>query len=80
MYQEFGYDMPVFYISDNPELVGRILSGEIPSKFKDDLVELTKQPLVIRTDGVNIPNEKREMLPRSEELRSYDQAKDWLLK
>lgn len=79
LYRELGYKMPVFYVVDDPEVVGSVLSGRIPSKLEDDLVELTKRTLIIRTDGVSIPDDKREMLPRSEELRSYAQARNWLL-
>ena len=43
-----------------------------------DLEQLTSRPLILRTDGVNLPREKREMLPRSEELRSKEAAIDWL--
>lgn len=79
LYRKLGYNMPIFYVIDNQEIVGNILAGEIPPKLESDLTELTRRPLIIRTDGTSIPDGKREMLPRSEELRSYDEAKDWLL-
>jgi len=79
MYEELGYHMPIFYIVDNTEVIKHVLSGQIPSGLESDLSELIKRSLVIRTDGVSIPVDMREMLPRSEELRSYDEVKDWLL-
>jgi predicted house-cleaning noncanonical NTP pyrophosphatase (MazG superfamily) len=79
LYGELGYSMPSFYVIDDIEVMRSILSNQIPPKLKDDLVELTRRPLVIRTDGTNIPAGKHEMLPRSEDLRSYDEARDWLL-
>ncbi len=79
LYREIGYNMPEFYVLDDPEMVGSVLSGQVSSKLEDDLIELVKRSLVIRTDGASIPVDKREMLPRSEELRSYAQARDWLL-
>jgi predicted house-cleaning noncanonical NTP pyrophosphatase (MazG superfamily) len=79
LYGELGYHMPVFYVTDDTDVVQGILSGEIPSNLEADLVELTKRPLIIRTDGGSIPGDKSEMLPRSDELRSYDEARDWLL-
>ena len=79
LYEELGYHMPIFYVIDETEFIWRVLSGQIPPRLEGDLVELTKRPLIIRTDGASVPGEKREMLPRSEELRSYVEVRDWLL-
>lgn len=79
MYGEIGYTMPTFYVANNPDIFNSILSGQIPVELQTDLYELTKRPLIIRTDGTSIPEDKREMLPRSDELRSFAEAKDWLL-
>ncbi|HMX24604.1 MAG TPA: nucleoside triphosphate pyrophosphohydrolase [Blastocatellia bacterium] len=79
LYKELGYSMPTFYIADNPVIISSILSGSIQSELKDDLVELTKRSLILRTDGINIPSDKREMLPRSDELRTEEDAIEWLL-
>lgn len=79
LYAQLGYGMPDFYIMDDQAVVGTTLSGQTDLLLVADLEELTKRALVIRTDGIRIPTEKREMLPRSEELRSSKQAEDWLL-
>lgn len=79
LYSELGYKMPRFYILDDPALVASILTGELGNGIGRDLEELTKRPLVIRTDGIGIPRDKREMLPRSDELRSSDEAKSFLV-
>ncbi len=79
LYEELGYSMPAFYVVDNAELVHSILTGHIPSELAHDLAELTRRPLIIRTDGLSIPAEKREMLPRSDELRSQAEATQWLM-
>jgi predicted house-cleaning noncanonical NTP pyrophosphatase (MazG superfamily) len=79
LYGQLGYTMPFFYVVNDPEAINAVLAGLIPPKLESDLGELTTRPLVIRTDGTGIPGDKREMLPRSEELRSSTQAKDWLL-
>ena len=80
LYRELGYDMPLFYVANDPSGISKILGGEIFDDLEKDLVDLTKRPLIIRTDGVKIPDEKREMLPRSDPLASAVEAKDWLLK
>ncbi|MGA2228900.1 MAG: nucleoside triphosphate pyrophosphohydrolase [Syntrophobacteraceae bacterium] len=79
VYAELGYKMPTFYVLNDPDALGIILTGQIPPEVQEDLIELTKRSLVIRTDGENIPEDKREMLPRSEELCSPASAVNWLL-
>jgi hypothetical protein len=80
LYEELGYSMPPFYVLDQQEELGRFLNGGILSPgLVLDLQVLTRRPLVLRTDGDDIPEDKREMLPRSEELRSGHVAVRWLL-
>jgi len=79
LYTDLGYQMPQFYIVDDQSVIQGILNGEIPARLDGDLAELTKRPLIIRTDGSSIPVEKREMLPRSDELRSVSEAQRWLI-
>lgn len=78
LYQELGYEMPEFYVLDEPGAVADILNGTLSVALNQDLSELTKRPFIIRTDGTNIPTAKREMLPRSDELRSEGEAAQWL--
>ena len=79
LYTQLGYQMPSLYILDDPHAIEDVLSGQVPDAITHDLEELTKRPLVIRTDGTEIPEDKREMLPRSDELRSLDHAKSFLV-
>jgi len=79
LYSKLGYDMPVFYVVDDPRIIAGIISGSLPPEIIRDLEEITKRTLIIRTDGIDIAEEKREMLPRSEELGSHDEARDWLI-
>lgn len=79
LYSSLGYKMPPFYVLDDQSVMTALLqSGELQENVLRDLRELTVRPLVLRTDGTGIPPEKREMLPRSEELRSEDAAKQWI--
>jgi predicted house-cleaning noncanonical NTP pyrophosphatase (MazG superfamily) len=77
-YTHLGYTMPQFFVLDDPVTIQSILSGTIPADLANDLSEMTKRPLMIRTDGTNIPKAQREMLPRSDELRADADAIDWL--
>jgi hypothetical protein len=80
LYEQLGYLMPPFYVLNQKDVMRAILAdGHLPQGLTGDLQALTRRPLVLRTDAGELASEKREMLPRSEELRSEDAAKDWLL-
>lgn len=80
LYEELGYSMPPFYVLDQQEELKRLLNdGKLSEELVLDLEALTRRPLVLRTDGGDLPEDKREMLPRSEELRSGDAAVRWLV-
>ena len=62
LYEELGYSMPPFYVLDQHEVVRRIIDeGELSPELTLDLEALTRRPLVLRTDGGHLPQEKREM-------------------
>lgn len=77
-YAELGYLMPPFYVMNEGALIDQLLRGEISDELAADLTALAIRPLIIRVDGRSVPAEKREMLPRSDELRSIDGAREWL--
>jgi predicted house-cleaning noncanonical NTP pyrophosphatase (MazG superfamily) len=78
IYSELGYKMPPFFVLTDPDVLGEILRGHIRDDLARDLAELTKRPLIVRTDGTDIPSNCREMLPRSDELRKVENAQTWL--
>jgi len=78
-YRKLGYDTPAFYVLDDAVAIQQIRSGNVPHEVEEDLEELTQRPLIIRTDGIGIPKDRREMLPRSEGLRTTADAKSWLI-
>jgi predicted house-cleaning noncanonical NTP pyrophosphatase (MazG superfamily) len=77
-YAQLGYTMPQFFVLDDADSIRSILSGLITEDLAKDLAELTKRPLMIRTDGTHIPKAQHEMLPRSDELRTAMDATNWL--
>jgi predicted house-cleaning noncanonical NTP pyrophosphatase (MazG superfamily) len=78
LYAELGYQMPHFYVLDDDREIASVLAGRLSDNLKADVAELTKRPLILRTDGQSIPKEKREMLPRSDVLSSAESATRWL--
>jgi predicted house-cleaning noncanonical NTP pyrophosphatase (MazG superfamily) len=80
LYEELGYRMPPFYVLNDPAIMGDLIKGgPLPSSLIDDLNLLTAhRPLILRTEGIGLPPDKKEMLPRTEELRSGEAAAKWL--
>lgn len=79
IYKNVGYNTVDFYIWDDFEAIGEmILTGLVKNELLHDLSILTSRALVIRTDGADIPKNYRTMLPRSDELRSTEQAIQWI--
>lgn len=80
VYKELGYTMPIFYVCSDAELLERIQeSGVVPPTMLADLQILCGGPFILRTDGLRIPEDRRQMLPRSDELRSAESAQRWLI-
>jgi predicted house-cleaning noncanonical NTP pyrophosphatase (MazG superfamily) len=80
LYSELGYKMPPFYVLQDPAIISALLHGTVTDDLAADLKTLTQRPLIIRTDGLNIPDAQREMLPRSDELRTLCDAEVWFKK
>jgi predicted house-cleaning noncanonical NTP pyrophosphatase (MazG superfamily) len=78
IYTRLGYEMPAFYVLDQPGIIEAVRQGAPPKDLLWDLGKLLARPLVLRTDGLAIPKDKREMLPRSDELRTVDAVLDWI--
>lgn len=79
LYRDLGYEMVSFYVLDDADEIRKIVQeGTCSQALRSDLEALVERPLVIRTDGRSVPPELRQMLPRSEELRSLDLAEQWL--
>lgn len=80
IYKKIGYGETPFYILHDKEIIDNLLiNGVCDENLYSDLIKLTSRPLVLRTDGKNIPPSKKEMLPRSDELRNSEDARNWLI-
>lgn len=79
IYKRVGYEVTKFYIWDNAaEIRNLIVNRQASPALINDLEILTKNVLVLRTDGVGLPAKYKTMLPRSDELRSAKAALDFL--
>jgi predicted house-cleaning noncanonical NTP pyrophosphatase (MazG superfamily) len=79
LYRRLGYKMPAFYVLSDKAALRSILDGRPTDALLRDLKRLTARPLIARVDGTKVPEGKREMLPRSDELRSQEAAVAWLV-
>ena len=81
LYRRLGYDMvPFFVLDDEAQIEAIVDEGRCTEALLRDLKTLATSAMVIRTDGLVIPDGYRQMLPRSEELRSGEVAAEWLVK
>lgn len=80
IYADLGYKMPSFFVINQPDIIQSILNeGVVPDDLRHDLDLLCVSPFVMRTDASGLAGHARQMLPRSDELRSVDAAVSWLL-
>lgn len=77
IYKNLGYQLPAFYVLEDREVINSLVCGTPSESVRNDLLTLVLQPLVIRTDGKNLPPEMRQMLPRSDELRTVESVINW---
>lgn len=77
LYTRLGYVLPDFFVLDDRKLIRELIEGNLSAALADDLKVLTTRPLVVRTDGIGIPAEDRQMLPRSDELRNVVAVVEW---
>lgn len=79
-YSKLGYELPAFYVLEDRDAIQELICGHPSQAIIDDLEALVSQPLVIRTDGKDLPPDKRQMLPRSDELRTVQAVINWFSK
>jgi predicted house-cleaning noncanonical NTP pyrophosphatase (MazG superfamily) len=73
-------DLPIIplYILENQKIIKSLASGNVPNDLKNDISELVKGSLVIRMDIATTDQDKRQMLPRTQEERKLESALTWL--
>lgn len=79
LYESMGERTAPLYVIDDPKCLEMLENGKMPTLLEKDLIQLTKRPLIIRTDIATSIKEERQMLPRTEEIRTSEDAKRWFL-
>ena len=80
VYNKLSLPTADLYILDNQEIILGIAAGEIPPGLKQDLEALTAKSLVIRTDLEINDADAKQLLPRTNEVRTVEAALDFLVK
>lgn len=67
------------YILDDRKIIAELCNGTIPNDLRADISELVKGSLVIRTDIATTNLQRKQLLPRTQEVRCAEEAFTWLL-
>lgn len=78
-YMDLSLPITSLYILDNQDTIKSLADGNVPNDLKSDIAELVKGSLVIRMDIATTDQNKRQMLPRTQEERELESAINWLI-
>ncbi len=78
IYKNLGLATVPIYILDNRNVIERIANNDLDDGLCNDLRFLTSRSLVIRVDISDTQRSNKQLLPRTPEVRSYDDAVRWL--
>ncbi len=77
-YIKLGLPHTKLYALDDQSVINDLASGKVASELEEDLKELVKGSLVIRMDIAAEDVSRRQLLPRTQEVRDMDSALKWL--
>lgn len=77
-YMKLGLPITNFYVLDSQDIINELALGKVASALESDLSELIKDSLVIRMDIASDDINKRQLLPRTNEVRDIEAALLWL--
>jgi predicted house-cleaning noncanonical NTP pyrophosphatase (MazG superfamily) len=77
-YLDLNLPITNLYALDNEDVLNQLTQGVVPQDLMDDLSELVVGSLVIRIDLATEDKEKRQLLPRTHEVRDAEQASIFL--
>jgi len=79
LYKKLGFPTSSLYILDEPHEIQLLKKNEISQALVRDLKHLLNMPLVIRVDIASSNQCTSQMLPRTDEIKSQDEAVRWLM-
>lgn len=79
IYRSLGLPTVPLFVLDDSRIIEEIANGVFSPTLEHDLELLVRSPLVIRTDLVEEDRSKKQLLKRSDELRTLGSVKEWLI-
>lgn len=76
-YAEWGLPTAPFYMIQDRKIIELLASGSVSKALKEDIVLLVAHSVVVRTDVSVYETADRQLLPRSNELRSFEAFMEW---
>jgi predicted house-cleaning noncanonical NTP pyrophosphatase (MazG superfamily) len=77
-YRKLGLPIGKLFILDDQSVINDLAEGKDVPNLEKDIKELVKGSLVIRMDIATEDYNLRQLLPRTEEVREFSQALQWL--
>lgn len=77
LYQKLGLTVAPLYILDNRETIVSLTQGIIEMALEQDIRKLVDKSIVIRTDVDLAESPDAQLLPRSNELRTFEDVMVW---
>lgn len=77
LYQRLGLTVAPLYILDDRETIEDLTQGKIEDELKQDICKLVAKSIVIRTDVDSSESPDAQLLPRSNELRTFEDVMIW---
>ena len=79
-YSKMGLNTVPFYCLDDRDVMNKLKKGELCKELEEDIKNLVEiHPVVIRMDILTNNKKEKQLLPRSNELRTFDEVKKWLV-
>ncbi len=77
-YMKLGLPTTPLYILEDQTAIESLASGKIAPALENRFFDLVKGSLVIRMDVATEDKDKKQLLPRTHEVREIDKALSWL--
>ena len=78
VYKNAGLAVVPLFILTGKENIEQIRTKQLSPELEKDLKELTRHTIVIRSDIVTEHRKSSQLLPRSNDLHTYEEAVQWL--
>ena len=79
LYEKIGLHTAPIYILNSDSVLSELKKGEISPLLEADLKALASNSAIVRLDIANVDTQQRQLLPRSNEIRDYEQLIAFLL-